>query len=486
MSLAAACGWSLLRSLSIATVSLPLCVVLARFVANHTRRWPVILLVVVFLMPELLVGYAYSNTTLSIGESRLSLIHYPVFNEILCAIIVALKMVPVGTAVVLLAPRSPLTAEAIHLRLMSWANTTNVFRRRMEAAKYWLLGPGRELIPAFGLMFLLAFQEFEIASLMQTTAWTVWMFDAHARGQVLTESLRLVLVPTLCEAVVIVPLLVLAIRSRRTDSQPKAVQPLSSGGGWAATTIIGVCLAVVCLIPLMLEAKNVIKGLPVVFKSQSQTIGLAREVGAGAAFGVLAAVLAFFAANSLRRTKSAMSTGVLAAIGLPGLWGSFVLGIVALRLLNTQPLNGLYDTPIPLVLTLALFLFPRVVLLSVLLFAGREPEANQLSNLLSESKDKSQRDHGRYLSWVLSGRKYFLAIAIPAWWGYCNLTLAAMLAPVGMVTAPVNLYNLMHYGRTAALSAIAVLAVVFPLFLTLVAFAITRTASRFVAARQQQ
>lgn len=507
MSLAAACGWTLLRSLAIATLSVPLCVLLARFVAHHNRRWPVVCLAIVFLMPELLVGYAWSNTALAFGSvfgagNAFSLIQYPVLNELLAAVIVGLKMVPIGTAAVLLAPRSPLNPEAIHLRQMSMVANTNAIRRLVDRVRYWLLGPGRELVPAFGLLFLLAFQEFEIASLMRTTSWTVWMFDAHARGQFLSETLRLVLVPTLCEAIVIVPLLVFAIRSRRAaNSQQRELVRLSKFGRRVSSGLIVCCLLFVCVIPVALESKNFVNGLPVVLRSRSHLWGLTREVGAGCAFGVLAAMLAFFVSNRLRaalrtregRENSGLNTfnkferlkaGFLIGLGLPGLWGSFVLGIIALAAFQTDVLNGMYDTPIPLVLTLAVFLFPRVVLLSVLLFSGRKPEAERLSELLSASSDNSQREQSRHLSWMLSGRMEFLAIAIPAWWGYFNLTLAAMLGPVGMVTAPVNLYNLMHYGRTAALSAIALLAVVVPLVLGLVAFLITRKLTRITRHKQ--
>ena len=316
------------------------------------------------------------------------------------------------------------------------------------------------------------------------------MFDAHARGQFLSETLRLVMVPTLCEAVVVVPLLLLAIRSRTAaDSQQRELVRLSKSGRAAAIGLIGCCLIFVCVIPCALEAKNVVDGFPVVLGSRNQLIGLLREVGVGVAFGLLAAIVACFAARRLRtfaagQRRSKIKTSLLVLLGVPGLWGSFVLGIVALAAFQTSALNGVYNTPIPLVLTLALFLFPRVVLLSVLLFSGRKAEGQRLSELLNTSVDNSQRQQSRYLSWMLSGRMEFLTVAIPAWWGYFNLTLAAMLAPVGMVTAPVNLYNLMHYGRTAALSAIALLAVLLPLTLGWIGFLILRQLTR-IADRKQ-
>ncbi len=65
-----------------------------------------------------------------------------------------------------------------------------VLRRAARELGSWIAGPGRVAIGAFVVVFLLAFQEFEIASLMGITtgdahspvSWTVWLFDQHAGG----------------------------------------------------------------------------------------------------------------------------------------------------------------------------------------------------------------------------------------------------------------------------------------------------------------
>ena len=71
MSLMHACGWSSLRAALIVLAAAPVCVLLARMLGNkearflHTGRtiqrltWT--LLLIPFLTPDLLVGYAYGN-----------------------------------------------------------------------------------------------------------------------------------------------------------------------------------------------------------------------------------------------------------------------------------------------------------------------------------------------------------------------------------------------------------------------------------------
>ena len=79
MSLTEACAWTLLRSVIVALASIPVCRLLANQL-NASPAWERKLawaaLLVPFFSPELIVGYAYRNYSLS-------LVHYPVWNEIL-------------------------------------------------------------------------------------------------------------------------------------------------------------------------------------------------------------------------------------------------------------------------------------------------------------------------------------------------------------------------------------------------------------------
>src|SRR5262249_13140515 len=67
---------------------------------------------------------------------------------------------------------------------------------------YWLQGPARTALFAGCGLFLMLFHEFELASLLATTSWTVWLFDGPAGGLSLPESLRHCVAPTICTWVV--------------------------------------------------------------------------------------------------------------------------------------------------------------------------------------------------------------------------------------------------------------------------------------------
>ena len=57
------------------------------------------------------------------------------------------------------------------------------------------------------------------------------------------------------------------------------------------------------------------------------------------------------------------------------------------------------------------------------------------------------------LLWHLRDQPQFLAMSLLWYWAYCDLPSAYMLAPSGMASGLVRLYNFMHFGRSAALSA---------------------------------
>ena len=62
---------------------------------------------------------------------------------------------------------------------------------------------------------------------------------------------------------------------------------------------------------------------------------------------------------------------------------------------------------------------------------------------------------------------------------YSELVASAILAPPGMTTAPARLYNLMHYGQTAVLSAMVLAAFLAPLLVSCVVFASVEWIVRF-------
>ena len=471
MSLYEACGWALLRSVVIATAALPLCARLADLLAESrgARRvtlWGVLL--VPFLTPELLAGYAYSNFSLS-------LIHHPVWNELLYALLVALRVVPIGAAAVYFAPPAPLSAEALYCRRLVPGRVPLSFRLR---------GPVRRVVPAFGVMFLLAFQEFEMASLMFATSWTVWLFDAHTlQGMFLSESLRLAAVPLMCEAAVLAPLLIMLLSDRRWPAALRAPRrrmgAMMRGTLWlylAAATIV------VCGVPLWIVGRGVEEGLIVMARNPQQARSVFEEILTSGFFAVTSGAIAYALAGGLLGAfrRPAVALGATLAASVWGLFGSLTLGLIILALFQQTWLNALYDTPAPLLLALVLFLLPRALLLQILLRAVRPVEATHLADLLKHSPRAAQRAWGRELVWHLCDRGHFWLATLACYWAYLDVTATSLLAPMGMATAPVRLYNLMHYGRSQALSAMTLLVVAVPVLIVLLAAAARRPLFRLL------
>ena len=71
-------------------------------------------------------------------------------------------------------------------------------------------------------------------------------------------------------------------------------------------------------------------------------------------------------------------------------------------------------------------------------------------------------------------------MALLCYWGYLDLTIAATLSPTGMVSAPVRLYNLMHYGRSEILTTMTCGMVAVPGCLLLVLLAFRRPLFRWL------
>ena len=113
-------------------------------------------------------------------------------------------------------------------------------------------------VAAFAIVFLFAFSEFEMASLMIVKTWTGSLFDAHAGGLALSESFRRVLGPLLCEAAA-VAIAVFMLRGQRTVASRRAAPS-------RATDLFGWCYLItafvfVTFIPASMVLCGMIRGL---------------------------------------------------------------------------------------------------------------------------------------------------------------------------------------------------------------------------------
>jgi ABC-type Fe3+ transport system permease subunit len=238
--------------------------------------------------------------------------------------------------------------------------------------------------------------------------------------------------------------------------------------------IVGV--TVMCVVPAILVGGGTVDGLRRVVQNSVQFHMLLKEIFIGMAYALTAAVVAaLIAANLVRRARTSrlVAAGVFGA-ALPGLVGSLVLGLALIQLLQTPFARFAYKTPLSLLAGLILFLWPRAIALRLLLSSTGTSAGLHLATLLRESGALAVRDRAREVAWQLRWRGEFWSVALLSYWVYFDLTLAYLLAPVTIVSAPVMLYNQMHFGKNAVLSALVFLSVLVPVLIFVAAAAVRR------------
>jgi ABC-type Fe3+ transport system permease subunit len=151
-----------------------------------------------------------------------------------------------------------------------------------------------------------------------------------------------------------------------------------------------------------------------------------------------------------------------------GLLGPLVLSLAVLAAVQSPGLISLRDTPVPLVFTLGLILLPMALVLKRVLELAGHHSALHLTTLLPTSRAVQG------LVWRLRTSGPFWATVLLFVWAYWDLTASAILAPIGMTPVTVRLYNLMHYGQIAALSAMTCAAFAAPIAICLVALGTRR------------
>lgn len=389
------------------------------------RRLAWLLLLAPYLTPALLIGHAY-------GSFSLSLLHYPRLNAVFYAVLLGLKLTPVAAVALYFTP-GLLTPAALHCHRLAHG-----YGRLQELYFRARAGCFRAPLAAVVLVFLLAFGEFELAALMNLQTWTVSVFDAHAGGLTLAESLRHMLVPLSVQAGALLLGVILLFRLRIAPTPP-AVSP--RWPCWPGWTYLGLAFVIVCVIPAAVMLHGTVQGVGVLLEN----FALKQELAASLLFAALGAAAALI----LARWR------VTASLALPGLLGPLVLALFVLA--GEQLVPQLRETPLPLALTLGLVLLPAAVLLRLVIRAAQPGAPLHLASLLGDSRA------ARELMWRLRTRARFGAAVLLFLWAYWDLTASAILAPIGMTPVTVRLYNLMHYGQTAVLSAMLAAALAAPL-----------------------
>ena len=399
------------------------------------RVWWLLLLPI--FMPPLVMGYAYSNVALS-------LIRHPLLNDLLYSLLLMMRFFPVTLLLLHMAPAAPLSPTALH----------NLKLGRLPRWRCYLThGPGRLLAMASAMVFVLCFTEFEITSRMGCTHWTIWLFDAQVGGAPLRSTLVWLLLPL--SVSVLLLLVVLIAIPRRDERQHLTITPniqhlhLRSAGliAWWLLSML-ICL----IIPWWWVLKPAIGAMPTVIVQQQIWL----EIGYTAMFAILATSLIWMLMLLCRR----LPRWTIWALCLPGLAGSLVVGLVIMSLFQTKLFNGLYDTPLPIVLALTLIALPAGLLQGPVL--KEQSSSTHMTWLTRLSLDKQHQRLAKHLRWQQQVRGICLLIGILLYITYHDLPASALLSPAGMQGAVVRLYNLMHYGKYETLSAMVVMTYMLP------------------------
>lgn len=229
------------------------------------------------------------------------------------------------------------------------------------------------------------------------------------------------------------------------------------------------------LIPLGFIGWRSIEGLAMLLKQRSQVLGLLKEMAISGGIAIVAGGAVWVISGRLR---------VVATLGLPGLFGSLLLSLGCVVAFQTTALHALYDTPIPWIVALVVWLLPRAVILRLWWNALRHNSAIHAATLI-QAADGNRARRAASLLWQLRDQPQFLAASLVCYWAYCDLPSAYLLAPTGMASGLVRLYNFMHFGRSAALSAEASLFFGTPLVCVFLILLLNRTRVGLSADRRE-
>ena len=429
------------RSVVLAGLAVALALPLVRSLAGLSERrrlWMWALLLVPSLLPALLVTYAYAPLALRAMA-------VPAGLPLLHSLALLLRLVPVAViALHFVPPLVSAEARHCHTLLAPAPRERRRFLLRSAASGPWLAG---------GLVFLLAFADFELASLWNVQTWTATLFDAHAGGLALRESLRLAAWPLALQVLVLLALS-RAIGCPAEGEWSPPPRPISIAANFylAGAAIAG------GLLPLAIIGAQALTGLSTLVANFT----LARELTASLAVALGAAACASAAGRaSLRRVS-----GAAWLTGAPGLLGPLVLALLLVTLFHLPLLRPAYDTLLPLLLALTLLLLPLALLLRWRLAATEPNPALHVARL---SRAPSFR-----LLWQLDGRRRFACFALLFYWAFGEFTASSILAPVGFTPIFPRLHNLAHYGQTEVLSAMLLAAFLAPVTLLLLTAPIAR------------
>ncbi len=447
-SLVSICLWTLVRTVVLCMIAIPICVAIERWMRSLSDAWrPTAfgLLLAPFLFPELLTGYACRDAALTSVQ----------LAEWLCTGLLLIRIVPVGVIVLLVSPPSLSDLEAIYCRrILARTSPDRLAEWWRLVACYWQ-GPVRRILPAMSLMSLVAFQEFELAALLQTPSWTDWFIVSQRVGLDRSEMLWQSIWPILVQAPLLVAVVYwfLRVRDQHPDQQEFPTLHVTQACDWGIRIYLCLAIAIGCLFPLKFMASNLPGGIALIVRQPMHLTGLVREMLIAASVSLCAGMTAWLISKIVLETRVTSWSSFLLRplLLLPGLAGSLLLGLAFVAAFQHPWLRPFYDTPVPWVMSLVVWLLPRAVLVRLWIVSAARTESVRLAELLSPGPRPAA------LLFRLRQQPQLLAMGLLCYWAYLDLSTACLLAPSGMPSGLVRLYNFMHFGRSSALSAEAIL-----------------------------
>lgn len=492
MTLTESLLWSLIRCVFVAGISLVPVAILTQQIecstTSRSRRLWLFFAVLPFFVPELLIGFNYRLTATQLSQGTSSQFA-AVSTEFLYLLLLVARSTAFGVAVRQMVTHSSVSKDSLH----AW-NTLRPSKSSRQTSSLtmtqwrqgWLMlhltGPWRSSLIASSIMALTSFQEFETAALMQIdrypVTWSVWLFDAHANRQPLSDSIKMILGPLAIELILLSPALWMLVR-HAPKAAVQSFAPYSDSSGLPAHRLRSLlCLSpgIVLFLawPLSANLRSALSGLGALWQNTDLLRMAAEQILTSTGFAVAAALLAINLSGMMQPASRLPDTSsldpkvfrnALSLLLIPGLMGSLALSLLLVATFQHSLLRPLYDTWLPMLLGQSLAILPRAFALVVIMNQMTERSALHSASLMMSSPHLNIRQRVSSIFWRMTTFRWLLCGLVIAQWCFWDVTTTSILRPVQLEPVVTRLYNEMHYGRTESLMSLTMLSLLIPLAL---------------------
>lgn len=411
-----------------------------------------------FFIPPVAVAYGYSSLS-----SRL--VQNPLLLQCLYVLIMICRLTGPVTILLLFIPNS-LSSEGFHCYKLSRSFSSKESGKTKHLL-FFIKGSIWRYIVAFILIYLLAFSEFELSSLMNIQHWSVSLFDSYSQGISKLSALRLHLIPFLLQFIMLVVFLSI-MPSMKGCQLSREIKDIRTSGNIFSLfksrsfitvfSISVIFLFIGVLYPSYVIIKSAIPGFSVLFNE----FWMLKELISSLLFALAATILSYVIASFLSAwAQKGRFKIVVLMVFIPALIGILPLSLFILATFQLPILRSLSDSPLPLLLALTIWCLPFVFILQFIINSFSADESIHSATLtLPFSKAKATE-----LLWGFKFRAAFWIFFLIFTMAFFDLTASAILAPASMTTITARFYNLMHYGESEKLSATVCLSIIVPLLL---------------------